>query len=96
LRELRFDEIEIDQSFVLSMGTDLESAKIVHSVIALAKSLGLPTISEGIEDSQTMKKIVEGGGEYRQGFYFGNAMPADEADELAHRATAGLGARSAA
>jgi len=96
LRELRFAKIKIDQSFVMSMGADLESAKIVHSVIALAKSLGLPTISEGIEDSQTMKKIMQSGGEYGQGFYFGKAMPADEADKLVHGATTGLGARSAA
>jgi diguanylate cyclase (GGDEF)-like protein/PAS domain S-box-containing protein len=92
LRELRFDKIKIDRSFVLSMGTDVESAKIVHSVLALAKSLGLPTIAEGIEHSQTMNQIIQGGGEYGQGFYFGKAMPADEAGKLVH-AAADPGAR---
>ena len=55
LRELRFDKIKIDRSFVLSMETNVESAKIVHSVIDLAKSLGLPTIAEGIEHVQTIE-----------------------------------------
>jgi EAL domain-containing protein (putative c-di-GMP-specific phosphodiesterase class I) len=82
LRELRFDKIKIDRSFVTSMETDVESAKIVHSVLALANSLGLPTIAEGIEHVETMNEIIQGGGEYGQGFYFGKAMPADEANKL--------------
>ena len=86
LRELRFDKIKIDRSFVLSMETDVESAKIVHSVIALANSLGLPTIAEGIEHVETMNEIVREGGEYGQGFYFGKAMPADEANKLVEAA----------
>ena len=82
LRELRFDKIKIDRSFVLAMEKDVESAKIVHSVIALAKSLGLPTIAEGIEHSHAMKQIIDGGAEYGQGYYFGKAMPAEEATKL--------------
>ena len=83
LREIRFDKIKIDRSFVLSMETNVESAKIVHSVINLAKSLGLPTIAEGIEHAQTMDQIVQSGGEYGQGYYFAKAMPAAEAAKLA-------------
>ncbi len=86
LRELRFDKIKIDRSFVMSMETDVESAKIVHSVIDLAKSLGLPTIAEGIEHVQTMNQIVQSGGEYGQGFYFSKALPAAEAAKLAKSA----------
>lgn len=58
------------------------SAKIVHSIIELAKSLGLPTIAEGIEHQDTMRKIMHSGGEYGQGFYFGKAMPADKVVEF--------------
>ncbi len=83
LRELRFDKIKIDRSFVMSMETDVESAKIVRSVIDLAKSLGLPTIAEGIEHVQTMNQIVQSGGEYGQGYYFSKALPAAEAAKLA-------------
>src|SRR5665213_1845826 len=84
LRELHFDKIKIDRSFVLSMGTSVESAKIVHSILDLAKSLGLATIAEGIEHAQAVKQIMASGGEYGQGFYFGKAMPAAEADKLVH------------
>jgi EAL domain-containing protein (putative c-di-GMP-specific phosphodiesterase class I) len=87
LRELRFDKIKIDRSFVTSMVKDVDQAKIVHSVLALAKSLGMPTIAEGVEHVQTVRELTRGGAEYGQGFYFGKAMPAGEADELV-RATA--------
>jgi diguanylate cyclase (GGDEF)-like protein len=86
LRELHFDKIKIDRSFVLSMENDVESAKIVQSVINLAKSLGLPTIAEGIEHLGVMEQIVQSGGEYGQGFYFGKAMPAAEATDLVQNA----------
>ncbi len=86
LSELRFDKIKIDRSFVLSMETNIESAKIVRSVIDLAKSLGLPTIAEGIEHVHTLNQIVQSGGEYGQGYYFAKAMPAAEAAKLAEGA----------
>jgi EAL domain-containing protein (putative c-di-GMP-specific phosphodiesterase class I) len=62
----------------------------VHSVIALAKSLGLPTIAEGIEHREAMKEVIQSGGEYGQGFYFGQAMPAADAAKLVRHGTADL------
>ena len=82
LQELHFDKIKIDRSFVLSMHSNPGSAKIVRSVIDLAKSLGLPTIAEGIEHREAMQEIMHSGGKYGQGFYFGKAMPAAEATQL--------------
>ncbi len=82
LRELRFDKIKIDRSFVLSMDDDRESSKIVRAVIDLAHSLGLPTIAEGIEHEGAMRDVKENGAEYGQGFHFGKAMPVAEANEL--------------
>ena len=86
LREIRFDKIKIDRSFVLSMESNVESAKIVRSVIELARSLGLPTIAEGIEHVQTLNQIVQSGGEYGQGYYFSKALPVAEATKLAEGA----------
>jgi diguanylate cyclase (GGDEF)-like protein/PAS domain S-box-containing protein len=83
LRELHFDKIKIDRSFVLSMHSNAGSAKIVRSVIDLARSLGLPVIAEGIEHRQTVQEIIDQGGQYGQGFYFGKAMPAAEAAAVA-------------
>ncbi len=96
LRELKFDKIKIDRSFVRSMESDVESAMIVRSVINLAKSLGLPTIAEGIEHLETMNEIIQDGADYGQGYYFGKAMPAREATRLLASGSARVTAREAA
>jgi EAL domain-containing protein (putative c-di-GMP-specific phosphodiesterase class I) len=83
LRELHFDKIKIDRTFIASMRSNPGSAKIVGSVIDLAKSLGLPVIAEGIEHQQEVQEIIKRGGEYGQGFYFGKAIPAAEATVMA-------------
>jgi predicted signal transduction protein with EAL and GGDEF domain len=83
LRELRFDKIKIDRSFVQSMQSDQWSDKIVNSVIELAKSLGVPVVAEGIEHFGEMNEIAKRGGEFGQGYYFGKAMPASQAKAMA-------------
>lgn len=90
LRELHFDKIKIDRSFVSSMGTNSGSTKIVKSVIELAKSLGLPVVAEGIENRQQVLEIIRSGGQYGQGYYFGKAMPAAEALSVVQKGRTGL------
>ncbi|MEX0953654.1 MAG: EAL domain-containing protein [Rhizobiaceae bacterium] len=90
LRELNFDKIKIDRSFISSMQSNAGSAKIVGSVIDLAKSLGLPVIAEGIEHQQELQEIIRRGGEFGQGYYFGKAMPAAEATVMAQGASVKL------
>lgn len=76
LREMRFDKIKIDHSYIQTMGSNVESAQIVRSILSLTKSLNLPTIAEGIEDAETFRLAVEIGCDYGQGYYFGKAVPA--------------------
>ncbi|MET0313059.1 MAG: EAL domain-containing protein [Hansschlegelia sp.] len=78
LRELSLDKIKIDRSFVQSMRQDPESAKIVHAILGLAKSLGLPTTAEGVEDVDMLNDLSAAGCDIGQGYFFGKAMPADE------------------
>ncbi|HET7714282.1 MAG TPA: EAL domain-containing protein, partial [Bauldia sp.] len=49
LRQLTFDKIKIDRSFILSLATEPESTRIVNAILALTRSLGLPTTAEGLE-----------------------------------------------
>ncbi|MFC7053731.1 putative bifunctional diguanylate cyclase/phosphodiesterase [Hansschlegelia quercus] len=77
LRELSLDRIKIDRSFVQSMNEDPESAKIVHAILGLAKSLHLPTTAEGVEDTDVMAGLGGAGCEIGQGYLFGKAIPAD-------------------
>jgi diguanylate cyclase (GGDEF)-like protein/PAS domain S-box-containing protein len=85
LRELRFDKIKIDRSFVQSMRSNPESMKIVNAILGLAKSLDLPTTAEGIESADVLEDVVEGGAEFGQGYYFGRAVPATDVAALIER-----------
>ena len=78
LRELSFDKVKIDRSFIQSMRDNPESVKIVNAILSLTKSLGLPATAEGLEDAEAVKHMIDTGCEFGQGYYFGKAMsPAD-------------------
>jgi len=53
LRRLPVDEVKIDKSFVLNMGTDLGDLAIVRAIIDLGRNLGLRVVAEGVEDEMS-------------------------------------------
>ncbi len=79
LRNLKFDKIKIDKSFVQSLHVNNESAKIVDAVLGLARSLGMQVVAEGIEDQAAMAHLLTRGCDYGQGYYFSKAVGADAA-----------------
>lgn len=76
LRELPFDKVKIDQSFVQRLENDEESRKIVSSVIGLGKALGLETIAEGIESREEADWVREHGCDFGQGYLFSRPLKA--------------------
>lgn len=78
LRELHFDKIKIDRSFIQSMLSDAESAKIVDAILCLSDGLGLTTLAEGIESAELQQALTQRGCAYGQGFLFGKAVRAEE------------------
>jgi len=82
LRELKFDMVKIDRSFVQAMRANVESEKIIDAILGLTGSLQLPVVAEGIEDAATLRMLTAKGCELGQGYYFGKAMPAAEASAL--------------
>ena len=78
LRELHFDKIKIDRSFVMSMGTSPESTQIVQAIVALGKSLGMSAVAEGIETRQNLSDLVDMGCKLGQGYLFSKPVPASE------------------
>lgn len=79
LSRLPFSEIKIDRSFVMSMRNSDESRKIVAATISLGRSLGLTTVAEGIEDSETAELLRNLGCDLGQGYHFGRPLGADAA-----------------
>ena len=86
------DTLKIDRSFVAGMAHDTASRDIVRAVAALARTLGMQVIAEGVETDWDLDRIHEVGCELAQGYLFSPAVPALEAAGLARR----LGGRACA
>ncbi len=78
LKMLPFDKIKIDQSFIRDMASNPESEAIVKNVIALGKSLGLPTVAEGIELGENRDTLQELGCSVGQGYLYAKALKAED------------------
>jgi diguanylate cyclase (GGDEF)-like protein/PAS domain S-box-containing protein len=78
LRQLPFDEIKIDRSFVLGMLDHDHDAAIVRSTIDLGRSLGRTVVAEGIEDAATREALTRLGCDYGQGYLLSRPLPVDE------------------
>jgi EAL domain-containing protein (putative c-di-GMP-specific phosphodiesterase class I) len=78
LRNLPVDELKVDRGFVHAMTTSPQDAVIVRAAIELGHNLGMDVVAEGIEDADTLAEIVASGCSLAQGYYFSQALPADE------------------
>ncbi|WP_196774266.1 bifunctional diguanylate cyclase/phosphodiesterase [Rhodovulum sp. MB263] len=82
LQKLRPSELKIDRSFIAQLDArDEASERIVRAMLALAESLQLSTVAEGIETEDQLAWLVENGCEFGQGFLVspGLEIPAFEA-----------------
>ena len=82
LRELKFDKLKIDRSYITSVSQGDEGAKLVNAIVALATSLGMVTTAEGIETRDSLGWLAEQGCTYGQGYFFGRPMPRGAIDHL--------------
>ena len=77
LKNLKIDELKIDQSFLRNMAVDAGSRAIVQSAIQLAHNLNLKVLAEGIENARTEQLLQDMGCDLGQGYYFCKPMPAN-------------------
>ncbi len=82
LKRLPLDQIKIDQSFVRDIATNDSDNAIVHTIIAMAKSLKMDIIAEGVETRQQRQIILDNGCTHYQGYLFGKPVPIEIFDEL--------------
>jgi EAL domain-containing protein (putative c-di-GMP-specific phosphodiesterase class I) len=82
LSELPFDKIKIDRSFIKTLHERPESAKIVSAIIGLGKSLGVPTIAEGVESERDAEVLRSLGCTIAQGFLYSKPVPAADLSEV--------------
>ena len=91
LRNMPFDKIKIDRSFVQDLPNDKGCLAIIRAVIGLGGSLGMTITAEGVETREQLACMRREGCDLLQGYLFSAARPEDQLQELMN-----FGARKAA
>jgi len=86
LSRLRVHLLKIDRSFVGDVGRGARDAPLVLAVLALAETLGIATVAEGVQDVDQLKALQALGCEYGQGFLFSAPREAAAIQTLLERA----------
>jgi diguanylate cyclase (GGDEF)-like protein len=84
LRELRFDKLKIDRSFMQNLSAGSEGDVLVRAIVGMSQGLGLDVTAEGIETVEQAVALSKIGTQQGQGFLFGRPMPIGEATRLLH------------
>lgn len=78
LKRLPLYQLKIDQSFVRDIVTDSHDRTIVRTIIAMAQSMYISVIAEGVETKEQQELLLTNGCRRYQGYYFGRPVPIDE------------------
>lgn len=85
LHQLPIDVMKVDRAFVKNLGQDESSLAITRAIVALAQSLGLHTVAEGMETEAQAAMVSELGIHEMQGFYFSRPVTAEALAEFMGR-----------
>lgn len=78
LREMPFDELKIDRSFVHNAAIDPTARAIYEASLALARQLDMKTVAEGVEDQSDWDFVKSTKCDAAQGYFVAKPMPADD------------------
>jgi diguanylate cyclase (GGDEF)-like protein/PAS domain S-box-containing protein len=85
LKQFPVHNLKIDRSFIRDVTDDSDDAAIVSAMIAMAKSLGLQVVAEGVETRGQLAFLRAAGCHAYQGYYFSVPLPANAFAELVRR-----------
>jgi EAL domain-containing protein (putative c-di-GMP-specific phosphodiesterase class I) len=78
LRDIPFDELKLDRSFVNGAARDPALRAIVEGTLAIAHQLGIKSVAEGVEDLVDWNFMRVRGCDVAQGYFIARPMPGDE------------------
>ncbi|HET9845995.1 MAG TPA: EAL domain-containing protein, partial [Nitrospira sp.] len=82
LQQLPFSRVKIDHSLIRELLIKDQPVRIVRAIIAMAHSLQLDVLGEGVEQEQQRAILIAEGCDQAQGYLFGHPMPAKEFELL--------------
>jgi len=82
LRRYPFKGLKIDRAFIRDCASVTDSAKLCKSIIAMADSLGMDVVAEGVETDDQLEFLLQNGVKKVQGFYFSRPLPAPQFQEF--------------
>lgn len=89
LHRLPIAGLKIDRSFIERLATDAQAVAIVRSIVALAQTLDLYTVAEGVETAAQLEILQHLGVHHAQGFFFAPALKLAELSRFSARSNAG-------
>jgi diguanylate cyclase (GGDEF)-like protein len=81
VQRLPVSKLKIDRSFVAQLGISREAEAIILATLAMARSLGLDVVAEGVETRAQSQQLLALGCTQQQGFLFTPALPAEQLGE---------------
>jgi diguanylate cyclase (GGDEF)-like protein/PAS domain S-box-containing protein len=78
LSQLPLDHLKIDRSFIADISRFPHAITVIKSIIALARTLGIRVIAEGVEDGDILPMLAKEGCEGYQGYHFSPPLPPRE------------------
>ena len=82
LKQLPFDQLKIDQSFVRDIVHDSSDRAIVRTIIAMEESLNMSVIAEGVETEEQRQILLSNGCTHFQGYLFGKPVPIEQFEAM--------------
>ena len=78
LQRLPIDVLKIDRTFVEQLGSDPGAAAVTRAILAMASTMSLRTVAEGVETAEQIAHLRQLGCHFGQGFFYGRPMTASD------------------
>jgi diguanylate cyclase (GGDEF)-like protein/PAS domain S-box-containing protein len=82
LKRFPIDNVKIDRSFIHEVTSNVDDAAITKAIIAMARSLNMKTIAEGVETERQVTLLIANQCDLIQGYFFSRPLPAKDIEAL--------------